>query len=123
MADQRTENIREKLQEKIIALRRTSNDEYGVFNGDPRAEQFLHTGTEPLKNVAHILLFTDGFLLPKEEPAAPDDFATMTKLFLEGGLTRIRDYVRKVENDDPKCWEYPRYKKSDDIAAIALSFS
>jgi hypothetical protein len=39
-----------------------------------------------------------------------------------GGLKRGRDYIRELEESDPNCWKYPRHKKSDDIAAIAISF-
>ena len=35
---------------------------------------------------------------------------------------QIKDFVRSLEKDDPKCWEYPRYKQYDDIAAISISF-
>src|SRR3989338_2247001 len=40
----------------------------------------------------------------------------------EGGLEKIKDYVRGLEKDDPECWKYPRYKQYDDIAAISISF-
>ena len=69
-----------------------------------------------------MLVFTDGLIIPKEDPHAVDDFSTTVKLFQEGGLQKVRDYIRQVENTDPNCWKYPRYKKSDDIAALAISF-
>ena len=44
------------------------------------------------------------------------------KLFLNGGLREVKDFVRNLEKNDPKCWKYPRYKQYDDIAAISISF-
>ena len=122
MADRRVDDIRSRLQSEIVELRRNANVKYGVLNGDPNAEKFLRTGSYLLEYVAHVLIFTDGMIPPKKDPTAADDFSPIVKLFLEGGLPRIRDWIREIENGDPNCWEFPRYKKSDDIAAIAVSF-
>lgn len=114
-------NIREKIMDQIIKVRRDANVTYGVLNGDENAKKFLESDTETLNNVKHILLFTDGFLIPKEDPTSDDDFETFVKLYLEGGLQAIKDYVRKLEENDPDCWVYPRFKQHDDIAAIAIT--
>jgi hypothetical protein len=57
---------------------------------------------------------------PKEDPSAPDDLSGLVHWYLEGGLSNVRDRIREIEASDPNCWKYPRYKKSDDIAAIAI---
>lgn len=123
LGQRKTPDIRSKVIDKIIKLRKTANIVYGVLNGDPNAERFLNLGTESLENVAHILIFTDGFLIPRKDPSAPDDFFRMGALFLSGGLKKVRDHIRELEESDPNCWEYPRYKKSDDMAAVAISFN
>jgi len=122
LARKRIENIRVELNDDIVRLRRTANVNYGVLNGDPSAAKFLRTGSASLHDVAHVLLFTDGMIPPKRDPAAADDFSAIVAAFLDGGLALVRDRIRAVENGDPHCWDYPRYKKSDDIAAIAISF-
>jgi hypothetical protein len=122
MADNGTENIREQLQEQVVLLRQTANSKYGVLNGEPEAVNFIRSGKESLKNVSHILLFTDGMMIPEEDPNAEEDFSKTVELFLEGGLTKVREYVREIENSDPECRKYPRYKKSDDLTAVAISF-
>lgn len=121
LADEHAEGIRDKLDSDIRQLRQTVNINFGVLNGESVAPTFIRTGRESLDNVAHILIFTDGLLVPKEDPEATDDFSQTVKLFLEGGLAHMHDYVRSIEETDPNCWKYPRYKKSDDIAAVALS--
>lgn len=122
LADKKTKNIRQILNNDVIELRKTSNIAYGTINGEKEMLKFLHTGTESLQNVKHIILFTDGLIVPKENPQAKDDFDTFAKLYLEGGLEQIKRYVRELENNDPDCWKYPRYKQHDDMAAISISF-
>lgn len=122
LADNGIGNIREAAAGDIVSVRRRANVTYGVLNGEAEASQFIRTGSAPLENIAHILIFTDGLIIPKENPKDDDDFQTMTALFKQGGLRGIKDYVREIEKTDPECRKYPRFKKSDDIAAIALSF-
>jgi len=111
-----------KLNQKRIKQIISANITYGVFNGEKDFAKFIHTGRESLDNVIHIILFTDGLILPKENPEESDDFGTFVKLFLEGGLENVKNHVRHLEKYDPECWEYPRYKQYDDIAAISISF-
>ncbi|TSC60899.1 MAG: hypothetical protein Athens041674_951, partial [Parcubacteria group bacterium Athens0416_74] len=122
MADNRIDEIRLKLQNHLVELRRTANVKYGVLNGDPNAANFLRKGSESLEGVAHILLFTDGMIPPKTDPTALDDFSELVKWYLEGGLSNVRNHIREIEESDPNCWRYPRFKKSDDIGAIAINF-
>lgn len=121
LADKKQENIRQLIEPEVQKLRNTSNIKYGVLNGETEAGAFLKTGNEKLDNVKHILLFTDGLFIPKSNPTAPDDWSTLVKLFLEGGLKNVVSYVRGLQKDDPQCWKYPRYKMHDDITAIAIS--
>ncbi len=122
LADKKTKNIRQVLNTEVVELRKTSNSGYGVMNGEKEMIKFLHTGKESLQKVKHIILFTDGLILPKENPQENDNFDMFVNLYLEGGLDRIKNYAREKENNDPECWKYPRYKQHDDIAAIAISF-
>ncbi len=122
MADAGVEDIRSRLQDDLIELRRAANVNYGVLNGDPDAGKFLRTGSGSLQDVAYILIFSDGMIPPKQDPLATDNFSTLVEIFLKGGLSDVRDHIRAIENSDPGCRKYPRYKKSDDIAAIALGF-
>lgn len=122
LADQGVTNLKEVLHDQFVKVRRASNVAYGVLNGEPEAMKFLNIGEESLESVAHILVFTDGFIPPKEDPSAPDDFDAVVRAFQSGGLEAVKSYVRELEDGDPGCVKMPRYKKSDDIAAIAISF-
>lgn len=121
-AVQKKENIRELMAEPLAKLRVKTNEAYGVLNGEEAAENFLKTGKEKLQNINHILLFTDGLMIPKEDPFEKDDWKLFVDLFLQGGLENIKNFVRDLQKDDPKCWRYPRYKQHDDITAISLTF-
>lgn len=122
MADQGVTDIRAKINDTLITLRRTANIEYGTVNGDPNAERFLRKGVGSLEGITHILLFTDGMIPPKKDPNAQDDFTELVSWFQEGGLTKVKERIREREGSDPNCREYPRYKKSDDIGALAVCF-
>ena len=122
LAEQKKENIRQLIAEPLSKLRAKTNEVYGVLNGEGGPESFMKTGQEKLENVSHILLFTDGLMIPKEDPVGKDDWKLFVDLFLQGGLENIKNFVRNLQKDDPKCWKYPRYKQHDDITAISLTF-
>ena len=69
-----------------------------------------------------ILLFTDGLTIPKTDPTQPNDLETIKNLYLAGGIESVKNYVRDMENSDPECGHYIRFKKHDDIAAIAVRY-
>lgn len=122
LADQKVEKIFDALHDDLIKNRNRAGIAYGNLDGQTEMSAFLKSGTESLKNVKHVLVFTDGLFIPKENPQNIEDFDTFARLFLKGGLNGVRDYVRKIEKDDPNCWKYTRFKQFDDIAAIALTF-
>lgn len=121
LAEEKKENIRELIDKGPMTENRNNmNKTYGCLNGEEKAISFLRSGKEDLKDVKHILFFTDGLFLPKENPEADDDWNKFVNLYLEGGLKNIKDYIRNLEKEDPKCWKYPRFKQYDDIAAVSI---
>jgi hypothetical protein len=113
--------IHEVLAEQIHQIRSEMNITYGVLNGEPEALDFLCHGYEDLDDVSDILLFTDGLHLPRENPQEEHDWPTFIELYKLGGLHAVRDYVRHLQQQDPACRKYPRFKLHDDIAAVAIS--
>jgi len=122
LADKKVENIWGKLIEQFLKVRRIMNVAYGVLNGEDEMINFLNKGRESLENVRHIIIFTDGLIIPKKEPREKDDFDKFVRLFNDGGLSKIKNYVRGLEDNDPKCWDYVRFKQHDDIGAISITF-
>ncbi|TKB25352.1 protein phosphatase 2C domain-containing protein [Desulfopila sp. IMCC35006] len=113
--------IHEVLADQINKVRLEMNVTYGVLNGEPEALAFIRHGYENLADVSDILLFTDGLQLPRENPLEDHDWQSFVKLYRQGGLQAVRDHVRYLQQLDPHCRKYPRFKIHDDIAAVAIS--
>jgi len=120
LADKKEDNINEKLIGQKIKIRRMANIRYGDLNGEKDAIKFFNTGKFRLENVKSIILFTDGLLVPKENPEDEEDWNKFISIYNKLGLKGLLNYVRSIENTDPNCFLYPRFKKHDDIAAIAI---
>ncbi len=103
------------------ALKEKMNITYSALNGENEAMQWIKSGVMSLEGIEHILIFTDGLLIPKEDPQTPNDWRMTVKLFLTIGLDGLVDFVRNLQQKDPFCKKYVRYHPYDDIAAIALS--
>ncbi|TWI71198.1 serine/threonine protein phosphatase PrpC [Desulfobotulus alkaliphilus] len=119
IADTSPAPIMDALGHQIRRVRCRMNVSYGVFNGEKNYASFLRSGVEELKDIAHVLLFTDGLFIPSENPSE-NRFDIMVRLYQEGGLSAVKTYVRTLEESDPECRRYPRFKTHDDIAALAL---
>ncbi|MBT8764290.1 protein phosphatase 2C domain-containing protein [Desulfohalobiaceae bacterium Ax17] len=123
MADSCSGDILTELNDQIKKVRKEMNISYGVLNGEKEALNFINTGSAPIDDIRHILLFTDGLFIPHADPQTPRSFDEFSRLFLKSGLKGIREHVRSLEETDPRCCRYPRFKLHDDIAAVAISLS
>lgn len=112
--------IHEAMQNQLLKVRSGMNRDYGVFNGEPEALNFLHSGERQLAGICQLLLFTDGLLLPNPTPEQQPDFDEHVDIFRQNGLQELGDRIRTLEATDIDCRIYPRFKAHDDIAAIAV---
>lgn len=119
--DETLPQILQRLRPTIERVRLGMNRDYGVLNGDTAAEAFFCQGRITLDNIQHILAFSDGLLPPLARQGAMPDFSQLTRLYLQGGLEGLGQWVRFVEGRDPHCHRYPRFKCHDDVAALAIS--
>lgn len=113
--------IGEALARQIEKTRQGMNRTYGVLNGERAAENFILSGVESLKNVTDVLVFTDGLQLPSANPEPVKRFDDLVKEYLRLGIHGLRDHIRAIEQRDPMCRQYPRFKCHDDIAAISIT--
>jgi serine/threonine protein phosphatase PrpC len=111
-----------RMQDQQLITRQRSNVTYGFLNGEKEALNFVKTAVYPKENIKEILLFTDGMLIPNERPGQPEDFNKIVELFEQDGLENVKNYVRNLENSDPECVKYLRFKRHDDLTAIAITF-
>ncbi len=113
-----------QMQEQLLETRARAGKDYGALNGDPQSMEFVKLGIEPLEKIDRIILLTDGWIL------RPKYFEAREQLYMpiisacsdpkKGLLWLLRD-IRRKENLDPQCSEYPRFKKHDDMTAIEIS--
>jgi hypothetical protein len=115
----------ETLRSQNVKVRQDVNKTYGYINGEPQAERFMSVGQLVLRSanpVESVVLLSDGLLISKEDPEAPENWRLFARLLRQGGLRRILQHVRTIESDDPHARTYPRLKRHDDASAIALEF-
>lgn len=122
LAEKGEENIPEKLFSSFVELRNKMNVDYGAISGDDDVKNFIKEGKESLDNVSDIIIFTDGFFIPKQDPREAYDVEKIVELYKRGRLEAVKDYVRTLENQDPDCRKFPRVNPHDDATAIAISF-
>jgi hypothetical protein len=111
-----------QMRAQLEHVRRKMNVDYGVISGEPEFETFLCCGEVPISRIDTVLIFTDGLRILADAASRFSDIPAIVELFKEGGLKRVHQQVRRIEAGDPECIRFPRYKRHDDIAAIALSF-
>jgi len=111
-----------RMQDQLSRTRLRSNVTYGFLNGEKEALNFVKTANYPKENIKEILLFTDGMLIPNERPGQPEDFNKIVELFEQDELRNVKNYVRNMEDSDPDCNKYLRFKQHDDLTAIAITF-
>lgn len=123
LADEGVKDIRndERLEKQVLNVRREANTTYGVLNGENEALNFIRQERIPKKDVKYIIIFSDGMIIPQEDPDKPKNFESVVRLFEKGGLEEVKNYIRQLENSDPNSLTYPRFKPHDDLTAIAIT--
>lgn len=120
MAPESHDPIHVALADKILEVRRRMNIDYGVLNGEPEALDFVHSGYCSLDGVAVVLLYSDGLYVPDPVTGKPHAQEILSSLFTSGGLQAVHKHIKMLQESDPHCLLYPRFKFRDDISAIAL---
>jgi serine/threonine protein phosphatase PrpC len=95
---------------------------YGVLNGEHKALHFLEYGKIHISNLKHLILLTDGLFLPKEiVPQSALYWEYIANEILTKGLQRYTNELCNLEESDPECIRYTRFKKADDKTGIVIS--
>ena len=123
LLDQNDPEPQKKIRPQLKKVRQQMNRSYGVINGEAEALDFFQTGSCSLSGIKHLLIFTDGVNPPNEGSNDAPDFNWVAQHYLSGGLQQVKQEIRQAEKQDPDCRRYPRFKRHDDMAAIAISFA
>jgi serine/threonine protein phosphatase PrpC len=96
---------------------------YGVLNGDPACRDFLEYGKINRTGVKAVVLVTDGLLWPTARGEAWTGWEATVLPIVKKGLQAYADDLLALENGDPECIAYPRFKKSDDKTGMVIYLS
>ncbi len=113
--------IHDALKKQIRSVRMKMNVTYGVLNGEPQALDFIRHGKQQLDGIDSIIIFTDGLLLPREDPEKENDWPAFVELYRQAGIRGLHQHITSLHDQDPTCRKYPRFKQHDDAAAIAVT--
>jgi hypothetical protein len=120
---QTMKGIREIVDPILLQNRKSLNtsEGYGIIDGSPEVGDFLATGTIPLVNVQKILLLTDGLKIHSHRhEKIENEWLHTAKLAFEHGLDYLEKEILDIEENDPACYEYPRFKQHDDKTGILI---
>ncbi|NGQ97372.1 protein phosphatase 2C domain-containing protein [Brevibacillus sp. SYP-B805] len=116
--------LRDSVHEIFVRNRQRANapDGYGVLNGMENAGDFVESGRISRSNLQALVLLTDGLFMPRKRGCPDPDWAETVGPILEKGLEAYAADLLRLENGDPECLQYVRFKKSDDKTGIVIRF-
>ncbi len=95
---------------------------YGVLNGEEGAARFLEYGKINITCIKHLILLTDGMFLPPTIVSGQCLYwIYVAESILNKGIKQYTKELIELEENDPECVRYIRFKKSDDKTAIVIS--
>lgn len=101
-----------------------TNGGYGVLNGEARAAHFLEYGKINRSRLKHVILLSDGLFWPsKDVPSDRSYWDYTAQRILEMGVEQYAHELLEIEEADPECLTYARFKKSDDKTGMVLHFN
>lgn len=113
--------LQEILQRHRNRLNTTAG--YPVLDGSSEAEHMISFGIIPLIRVRKILLLSDGLVLPQQKASADEMWMETAKVAFSQGLLALYEQVNSLEEADPMCYLYPRFKKADDKTGIMIEIN
>ncbi|MED5017822.1 protein phosphatase 2C domain-containing protein [Paenibacillus chibensis] len=119
----------ERVLPQIVGNKDVMNTDegYSVLNGLPNADRYIESGKINRIQLAGLLLVTDGLFYPEEWPcAASKDNGSLNEELVRRvaseGLEGYGHWLLALEQEDPECIRYPRFKRSDDKSGIWITF-
>ena len=94
-------------------------DGYAVLNGTEIPENMIFFKEIPKDNIEYIILTTDGFN-SLEHKSKQNSFESIFPKY--NSLSETLRFIRKKEQEDKECLNFPRIKQHDDATAILVRF-
>ncbi|GIP34162.1 protein phosphatase 2C domain-containing protein [Paenibacillus sp. J2TS4] len=95
---------------------------YSAMNGQAELASFLEYGVINRINLTGLLLITDGLFPHSEDIEEKWDAVSLIKEVEEKGLRGYAESLIELEQSDPDCQTYIRFKTSDDKTGIWIRF-
>jgi hypothetical protein len=108
-----------ETQALLVDNRLKSNIEYGVLNGEPAADTFIHNREIDLAVFDSIVLMTDGMIWPSGGSFAGRHFKS-AEMMMQLGIAGCHRQLKALYDADAELVQFPRLKHMDDCAAIIL---
>lgn len=99
---------------------------YSVLSGEPEVKNYIETGKINRILLEELLIISDGLFFPKAltgDTSRDDSWELLINKIQEKGLKGYADWLINLEDTDPECQKYPRFKKSDDKTGIRIVFN
>ncbi|MGE3871654.1 MAG: hypothetical protein AB7F74_01735 [Parvibaculaceae bacterium] len=112
--------ISARLQPELFANRRRRNRPggYGVIAADRACLAFVEH--MPLTDPRSALMTSDGFFRLVDHYDEATEQELLARASGDGALAALYDRLRAIEQSDPDCRKFPRFKPADDASAIVL---
>ncbi|MFF0829357.1 protein phosphatase 2C domain-containing protein [Brevibacillus sp. NPDC003359] len=116
------DELHERCMDILIHNRYQANGPggYGVLNGEPACTDFMEYGRINRVDLKALVLVTDGLFMPRALGGAQPKWEETVLPIVHKGLQRYTDELIALENSDPECIRYVRFKKSDDKTGMIL---
>ncbi|WP_062108032.1 protein phosphatase 2C domain-containing protein [Bacillus niameyensis] len=101
-------------------------DGYSVVSGEPEVKDYIEAGKINRILLEELLIISDGLFFPKaltSDTSRGDSWKLLINNIQEKGLKGYADWLINLEDSDPECQQYPRFKKSDDKTGIRILFN
>lgn len=117
--------IAEHCRDILISNRYQANEPggYGVLNGEEACSDYIEYGRINRTDVRAVVLLTDGLFYPRSFGGEVPRWEDTVLPIVHKGLQRYTDELLALENGDPECLHYARFKKSDDKTGLVLYLS
>lgn len=122
------EQLRKFVEPTILDNKQLMNtlDGYAVISGEPELSDFIEYGRMNRMQMTDLLIVSDGLFLPRATgpigPTREFGIGELMRRVKSMSLQEYTDWLIDLEETDPECQKYPRFKKSDDKTGIYIKF-
>ncbi|WP_010272699.1 protein phosphatase 2C domain-containing protein [Paenibacillus senegalensis] len=115
------EYVSPQIQQNRLSLNTLNG--YTVISGEPEVADLLEYGRMNRIRLSGLLMVTDGLFLPTKKGEKGATIEQLAERIKTDGLANYAKWLVELEENDPECTQYPRFKKSDDKTAVWIEFT